>query len=148
MRQGQVRIETAQGSMPRNTKNESKCVPSATQWCRKGQKTWEPATHEKGLGTSRNPRRWTMKEGGWGSFSLIERNLPIWRKWQKVKQLKSWSKKWYLEVLGKERLEVTPLEPPRTGNLARGFWEGTSKKENSEKIRKGLATNVAEQHWF
>ena len=30
---------------------------------KKGQKTWEPATHEKRFGTSGNPKRWTLQEG-------------------------------------------------------------------------------------
>ena len=70
-------IETAQGSISMNKKNESIYVPLATHDVEKRQMTWKPALHEKRYGTSGNPRRWIMKEGSCGSFSLIERNLPI-----------------------------------------------------------------------
>ena len=48
------------------------------------------------------------------------------------KAKKSGSKKWCLEVLGKERLEVSLLGPPRTESQLRAFEEGTSKEGNSE----------------
>ena len=37
--------------------------------------TWKPTLHKKRFGTSGNPGKWTIKEGGWGSFILIEREF-------------------------------------------------------------------------
>ena len=60
------------------------------------------------------------------------------------------TKKWVWKVVsrsfGKRRIVSQPLEPPKReieGQLEI-FGEGTSKWENSEKIKKGLVTNVAD----
>ena len=37
--------------------------------------TWKPTLHKKRSDTSGNPGRWTIKEGGWESFILIEREF-------------------------------------------------------------------------
>ena len=44
--------------------------------------------------------------------------------------------------MGKKRIRGQPLGPPKRGRSARDFWGGFLKGENSEKIRKGPATNV------
>ena len=41
---------------------------------KRDQRAWEPTIHEQGAGTSGNPERRTMKEGGWENFNLVERN--------------------------------------------------------------------------
>ena len=41
---------------------------------------------------------------------------------------KSGFQKWYLEVLGKEILEVNLLGPPRIGKSARNFWRRNLKR--------------------
>ena len=53
-----------------------------------------------------------------------------------VKQPKSRSEKQYLEILGKEELEVNPQDLPKEEGQLGAFGEGTSKRENNEKIRK------------
>ena len=83
-----------------------------------------------------------MKEGGCGIFSVIEGNLPIQENDKKESSQKVDLKKQYLEVLEKERSKVSPLGPPERESQLGTFEEGTSKEENSEKIRKWLATNV------
>ena len=143
MQQVQVGIETAQGSMPRNIKNESRYVPSVTQWCRKGQKTWEPALHEKMIGTSGNLGRWTMKEGGRGTFQPDRKEFSHLEKMTKGKAAKKWVWKVASRSFGKRRIRSQPLGPPRRGRSARDFWRGTSKWDNSKEIRNGPATNVA-----
>ena len=50
---------------------------------------------------------------------------------------------WYLEVLGKEIIEVSPQDLPKEEGQLGAFGEGTLKGENDEKIRKGPTTNVA-----
>ena len=72
-------IGKTQVSMRMDTRNEDRHVPSAAYGSEKGLMTQESTLHEKKLGTSGNIGRWTMKEGGWGSFSLTKRNLPIYR---------------------------------------------------------------------
>ena len=37
-----------------------------------------------------------------------------------------------------------PFGPPKRGRSARDLWWGSSKRENSEKIRKGPTTNVTD----
>ena len=44
------------------------------------QKTWEPTIHEQGAGILGNPERRTMKECGWETFNLAERNQLTWEK--------------------------------------------------------------------
>ena len=44
------------------------------------QKAWEPTIHEQGAGTSGNPKKRTMKECGWETFNLAERNQLTWEK--------------------------------------------------------------------
>ena len=56
---------------------------------------------KKKLGTSGNTGGRTIKESGWGSFSLTGRNPTIQRKWQKMKQPKGGSEKWHLKALGR-----------------------------------------------
>jgi len=64
------------------TRNKGIHVPSAAHnleeklWKIDGDlgiNTWwrEPSTSGKA-------RRWTMKQGGWGSFNMTGENLPIW----------------------------------------------------------------------
>ena len=71
----------AQGSMLMGTRNKERYVPSAA--CNSEEKTLEIAdnlgtnTYKGKPSTSRRAARWTMKEGGWRSFSLIGGNLPI-----------------------------------------------------------------------
>ena len=55
---------------------------------KKNQKAWEPTMHEQGAGTSGNPERRIMKEGGWETFNLVGRNQLTWEKWQREKQQK------------------------------------------------------------
>jgi len=76
MQQGQVEIEMAQGSMPRNTKNESRCVPSVTQWCRKGVEDLENQQFiNKGLVP------WgTQKDGLWRK---VAGDLSTW--WKEIR---------------------------------------------------------------
>ena len=46
--------------------------------------------------------------------------------------------------MGKEKLEVSPWDLLEKEGQLGTFGEGTSKGENSEKIRKGPPTNVAD----
>ena len=68
-------------------------------------------------------RRWL------GIFQSNRREFAHLEKMTKGKKAKkSGSEKWCLEVLGKERLEVSPLGPPRTRKLARRFWRRNLKR--------------------
>ena len=86
-----------------------------------------------------------MKEGGQGSFSLIGRNLPIQVKEQKEKPPKGGPEKGGVQKPQEKKDQKSALQdlPERESQL-RAFEEGTSKEGNSEKIRKGSATNVAD----
>ena len=76
-----------------------------------------------------------MKECGWGSFSLIGRNLPIWRKKTKSEAAKNGFWKVSLEALEKE-IKGQPQDPPKEEGPLGNFWGETSKEEYSEKMSK------------
>ena len=85
-----------------------------------------------------------MKEGGQGFFSLIGRNLPIQVKEQKEKPLKGGPEKGGVQKPWEKKDQKSALQdlPERESQLG-AFEKGTSKEGNSEKMRKGPATNVA-----
>ena len=56
---------------------------------------------------------------------------------------KSGSENEHLEILGRNDWKSTLRTPPKEGKLGTS-WRETSKWEHSEKIRKGLATNIAD----
>ena len=84
-------------------------------------------------------------EGKWlGIFQLDRKESADLEKMTKSKATKSGSQKQYLEVLGKEELEVNPLDLPEEEGQLGTFGKETSKGENNEKIGKGPASNVAD----
>jgi len=67
--------------MSRNTKNKNKYVPiNHIMMQKRDQGAWKPTIHEHEAGTSRNPKRRTMKESGWETFILAKRNKLTWEK--------------------------------------------------------------------
>ena len=67
--------------MPRNTRNKDRYVPINHPLIQKrDQNAWVPTIHEQGAGTSGNPKRRTMKEGGWETFNLAGKNQLTWEK--------------------------------------------------------------------
>ena len=86
-----------------------------------------------------------MKEGSWGSFNLIERNLPIQGKRQKAKQPKGESEKGGVQKPWEKKDQKSTLQDILEQESQLGaFEEGTSKEGNSEKMRTGPATNVVD----
>ena len=89
---------------------------------RKGdQRAWESTIHEQGAGILGNPKRRTMKEGGWETFNLVERNQLTWKKWQKGKKPKG----------GSEKVES------RTGKSARGLLKKEPQKKKIMRNKEG-----------
>ena len=75
----------------------------------------------------------SQKDGPWrkvaGDLSVWWKGIHPFRKNDKKKSSqKVGLKMWYLEALEKERLKVSPLEPPRTEKSVRGFWRGNLKR--------------------
>ena len=93
---------------------------------KKNQKVWEPTIHEQRAGTSGNPERRTMKEGGWETFNLAGRNRLTWEKRQREKQPKV-----EFENVGSRSLERRRIK----GQL---FKDTTEQKVNKRFLRKKL----------
>ena len=136
--------------MPRNTKNKNRCVPSATQWCKKG---------AEGLGTSNSwIRVWYLGESKkmhhegrrLGVFQLDIKESAHLGKRTKGKVAKMWVwKGWCLEALGKERLEVSPLGPPKTGKSARSLLKREPQKRKIvRKWGRVQPPMLLTQYWF
>ena len=94
------------------------------------------------VGTSRNPKRRTMKRSSWENFQPGRDGIGSLGKNDK-KERKLNLKRWGVEALKEERLEVSFLGTPQNGKSARGFWGKSTKRRKLWEIRKGLATKVA-----
>ena len=90
-----------------------------------------------------------MKEGGWGSFSLTERNQLTWEKWQKGKQLKGGSEKVESRNLEEGKNKGQPSKTPlEWESQLEAFEEGTLKEENNEEWGRDQPSMLLTQHWF
>ena len=135
--------------MPRNTGNEEHICPyQPPNDAKKNRKAWGLTIHELKASTSGNPERRTTKEVVGKTFNLAEMESAHsgkMTKWKVAKKLNL--KRWGVEALKEERLEVSSLKTSQNGKSARGFWEKSTKRRKLWETRKGLATKVAGRTW-
>ena len=82
------------------------------------------------------------------TFNLAEMESAHSRKLTKWKVAKKLNlKRWVIEVLREERLEVSSLGTPQNKMSARGFWGKSTKRRKLWETRKGPATKVAGTTW-
>ena len=81
-------------------------------------------------------------------FNLAEMKSAHSGKMTKGKVAKKLNlKRWGVEALKEERLEVSSLGTPQNGKSARDFWGKSTKRRKLQETRKGPATKVAGTTW-
>ena len=79
-----------------------------------------------------------------GIFQPDRKESAYLEKMTKSKAAKKWVWKVVFRSFGKRRIRSQPLGPLEEEGQLGSSGEGTSKRENSEKIRKGPVTHVAD----
>ena len=112
-----------QGGMPRNTRNQNRCVPISHPMMQKINQAWEPTIHEEGSGTLGNlGRKKKQPRKVAGDLSAWQKGInSLGKNDKRESSQKVDLKRWNLEALEKIRTKVNLLGPPRARKSARGF---------------------------